>query len=95
MKYGILLHDPNDDVGVAVTDLADGEEIGSATLEGESTGPIHLVQNVPLGHKVALKDIPQHSQIREYGRTIGCASQPIKKGEHVHVHNIRTLRWSP
>jgi (2R)-sulfolactate sulfo-lyase subunit alpha len=93
MKYGILLHDRSDDVGVAVRDLKSGEEIGVATLEGEDSGMVRLAQDVPLGHKVALNDVAQNATVKEYGRAIGCATQEIKKGQHVHVHNIRTQRW--
>ena len=32
MKHGILMHEPDDDVGVAVADLAAGSDIGAVTL---------------------------------------------------------------
>ena len=67
MKYGILIHETQDDVGVAVMDLEAGSEIGVSSLEGQPAGSIKLVDNVPLGHKVALRDLPQDNQIIEYG----------------------------
>jgi len=93
MKYGILVHEPADDVGVAVMDLKAGDEIGAATLEGESLGSLKVTQDVPLGHKIAMRDLPQDKHIMEYGWEIGRATASIRCGEHVHVHNIRTLRW--
>lgn len=93
MKYGILMHEANDDVGVAVLDLTAGSEIGAATLEGTLIGSLVLTQDIPLGHKVAMRDMARDQQVIEYGRAIGCATQPIVRGEHVHIHNIRTLRW--
>ena len=93
MKYGILLHEADDDVGVAVMDLAAGSEIGAATLEGQSVGSIVVTQAIPLGHKVAMRDMAADKQVIEYGRAIGRATQAIARGEHVHVHNIRTMRW--
>ncbi len=94
MKKGILLHEATDDVGVAVMDLKVGEEIGVATLEGIDVKQIKLVSDVPLGHKVAMSDLAQDKHIVEYGRAIGYASAPIKAGEHVHIHNIKSLRWA-
>lgn len=93
MKYGILMHEADDDVGVAVLDLAAGSEIGAATLEGQPVGSVVVTQDIPLGHKVAMRDLAVDKHVIEYGREIGRATQAIKRGDHVHVHNIRTLRW--
>jgi len=94
MKKGILLHEAADDVGVAVMDLKAGEEIAVVTLEGQPVKDIRLVSDVPLGHKVATRDLAFDKPIREYGRTIGAATKVIAAGEHVHVHNIKSLRWA-
>ena len=42
------------------------------------------------GHKVALRDIKKGEDIIKYGYKIGHATEDIKKGEHVHTHNIKT-----
>lgn len=94
MKKGILLHEAADDVGVAVMDLKAGEEIAVVTLEGQPVKDIRLVSDVPLGHKVAMRDLALDKSIIEYGRTIGAATTAIAAGEHVHVHNIKSLRWA-
>ena len=44
-------------------------------------------------HKVALKDIKKGDTIWKYGQDIGIAKANIGKGEHVHVHNVKTKRW--
>lgn len=93
MNYGILIHEEQDDVGVAVLDLQAGTEIGAATLEGKLLGKVKVAQDVPLGHKIALRDLPADKHIIEYSRQIGRATQDIGTGEHVHVHNLKTLRW--
>jgi (2R)-sulfolactate sulfo-lyase subunit alpha len=93
MKYGILIHEKDDDVGVAVMNLAANTEIGAASLEGVHIGTFTLIENVPLGHKVALRALSQGKHVIEYGRTIGQAVQAIQAGAHVHTHNIKTLRW--
>jgi len=94
MKHGILLHEPNDDVGVAVADLKKGSVIGALTLEGKAAGKVTLLDNVPLGHKVALRDLPKDKPVLKYGRPVGKAVKPISRGAHVHVHNVKTLRWA-
>ena len=94
MKHGILMHEPDDDVGVAVEDLAAGSDVGAVTLEGKPVGTVTLLAAVPLGHKVAMKDITKDRDVIEYGRVIGVATQDARKGAHVHVHNIATKRWA-
>ena len=94
MTHAILLHEPADDVGVAVRDLKPGEEVGAVTLDGEPVGTVKLVSDVPLGHKVAMRGLAQGHKVIEYGRPIGGATQTIAQGEHVHTHNLRTLRWA-
>jgi (2R)-sulfolactate sulfo-lyase subunit alpha len=94
MTKGILLHEPDDDVGVAVMDLATGAEVEAVTLEGEPVTTVTLVSDVPLGHKVAMRDLPKDKHIIEYDEEIAYAYTAIKRGAHVHVHNIRSLRWS-
>jgi (2R)-sulfolactate sulfo-lyase subunit alpha len=94
MKHGILLHEFEDDVGVAVEDLKKGSKIGVVTLEGKAAGSIHLISDVPLGHKVAIRDLPKDKPVIKYGRPVGKAVAAIAKGAHVHTHNVKTLRWS-
>jgi (2R)-sulfolactate sulfo-lyase subunit alpha len=94
MKHGILLHEHDDDVGVAVEDLKKGSKIGVVTLEGEDAGAVKLLHDVPLGHKVAMRNLPKDKPVIKYGRPVGKAVEAIAKGEHVHTHNVKTLRWS-
>ena len=94
MKHGILMHEPDDDVGVAVEDLAAGAEVGAITLESKPVGTVTLINNVPLGHKVAMHDITSGKDVMEYGRVIAVALQGAPRGSHVHTHNIKTKRWT-
>jgi (2R)-sulfolactate sulfo-lyase subunit alpha len=94
MKHGILLHEPQDDVGVAVANLKKGASIGAVTLEGKRAGSVKLCDNVPLGHKVAMRDLPKDKPVVKYGRPVGKAVQAVPRGAHVHTHNVKTLRWS-
>ena len=94
MKKGILLHEAADDVGVTAMDLKSGEVVLAVTLEGEPVIEIKLVDDVPLSHKVAMRDLEVEKHVIEYGRPIGYASQSIARGAHVHTHNLKSLRWS-
>lgn len=94
MKKGILLHEASDDVGVAAADIKAGEEVQAVTLDGTPVAPVKAIEDVPLGHKIAMRDMQQDHHVQEYGRPIGYCSQPIKFGAHVHVHNIKSLRWA-
>ncbi len=94
MKHSILLHEHGDDVGVAVIDLKKGVTAGALTLEGKPAGSVKLLDNVPLGHKVAMREVAKDAAVMKYGREIGKALKPIAKGAHVHIHNLKTMRWS-
>ncbi|MEW6364697.1 MAG: UxaA family hydrolase [Acidobacteriota bacterium] len=94
MRHAILMHEADDDVGVAVRDIAAGEEVGAVTLEGQPVGMLNPVDSIPLGHKVSMRGIAQGAPVIEYGRPIGKATRPIAMGSHVHTQNLKTMRWS-
>jgi altronate dehydratase small subunit len=51
------------------------------------------VQNdIPYGHKIALRDIHIKEHIMKYGESIGFANREIPAGDYVHVHNMEALR---
>ena len=73
-----------DSVAVAVELLKAGETV---TVENAE---ITLLNDIPAGHKFALKDIPQNENIIKYAYPIGSAKCDIKKGEHIHTHNTKS-----
>jgi (2R)-sulfolactate sulfo-lyase subunit alpha len=93
MNHGILMHEADDDVGVTVMDLDSGSEVEAVTLDGQPVATIKVTEDVPLSHKIAIREIPEGKKVVEYGRPIGKATQPIPRGSHVHVHNLKSLRW--
>lgn len=94
MKKGILVHEADDDVGVATMDLTAGEVVSALTLEGRPVADVELADDVPLSHKVAMRPIDADRPVHEYGRPIGRATAAIARGAHVHTHNLRSQRWS-
>jgi (2R)-sulfolactate sulfo-lyase subunit alpha len=90
----LLVHDHKDNVGVVVVeDLAPGTEMLAVVTEDNSDFHIIAKQVVPIGHKVALKDLAMGDTVIKYGEDIGKVVAPIAKGEHVHTHNLKTKRW--
>ena len=88
-----LMHDAKDNVGVAVVDIKAGQEVQGAALHGDATVRVKAMMDIPLGHKIALRDCKPGDTIIKYGCDVGKVVAPIKTGEHVHVHNLKTKRW--
>jgi (2R)-sulfolactate sulfo-lyase subunit alpha len=90
----LLVHDKKDTVGVVVVeDLKAGTDMLCVVTHDNSSFNLTAKMDVPIGHKIALADIKNGDTIWKYGQDIGKAVADIKKGEHVHVHNIKTKRW--
>jgi (2R)-sulfolactate sulfo-lyase subunit alpha len=90
-----LVHHEGDSVAVATRDLEPGEVRG-AVMKGDSSKELTctLRDVVPLGHKFALVDLTEGADVIKYGVRVGVAAQPVSRGEYVHVHNMRSARWS-
>lgn len=78
----------NDNVIIALETLYPGDKINSELLKDNQQ--ITVLQEIPSGHKIAIKPILQGENIIKYGFPIGHASQAIQVGEHVHTHNVKT-----
>ena len=86
----IIIH-PSDNVGI----LIHGGNEGMAVKLPQPPGmEIVLKNQVPSGHKIALRNIPAGSAIVKSGQTIGLSLNDITEGEHVHVHNIKLIEES-
>ena len=90
----LLVHDKKDTVGVVVVENLKGATDMICVVTADNSS-FHLTSkmDVPIGHKIALTDIKNGDTIWKYGQDIGKAVADIKKGEHVHVHNVKTKRW--
>ena len=90
----IIIHDDKDNVGVVVIDLTKkDQEYSCWIMESDKTVKIQSINNIPLGHKIALKDFKVGDTILKYGHDIRKVVVSIKKGDHVHVHNVKTKKW--
>ncbi len=89
-----LMHDTRDDVAVTIRNVISGERVLVKAMDGQNIVRVTASENVPLGHKISVRDIEKGSIVIKYGHEIGVATQFIPKGAHVHVHNIKSARWS-
>lgn len=87
-----LSHKDGDYVAVAVKDVGPGPAtIGY--LDGTPSVDIEVKAEIPLGHKVALRDVTEGEDVIEYGVRTAIASADIQVGDYVHIHNVRSARW--
>ena len=76
---------PEDNVALAMTDLASGEEIRIGGL------CFPLAEPIPYRHKFAVLPMEPGTPVLKKGQQIGVATAEIRPGEHVHVHNMKGL----
>ena len=89
-----LVHEAADGVGVVVVEgLKADQEITGWVMKEDETVSVKILNDIPIGHKVALKDLASGDTVIKYNTDIGKVIAPIKKGEHLHVHNVKTKRW--
>jgi (2R)-sulfolactate sulfo-lyase subunit alpha len=88
------VHAASDTVGVVVVeDAVSGRELRGWIMETDETVTLRAADDIPLGHKVALRDVGNGETIVKYGHDIGRAVADIPRGGHTHVHNLKTKRW--
>jgi (2R)-sulfolactate sulfo-lyase subunit alpha len=94
MATHFIVHDKADTVGVVVVeDVKPGEDVTGWIMETDETITLRSQDAVPLGHKIALREIQSGETILKYGHDVGRAVADIGKGRHVHIHNMKTKRW--
>ena len=87
-----LAHNQGDDVAVAVRDTGPGEARAAYLDSGDRFG-LTARDAIPLGHKIALRDLAESEDVLEYGVLIGLTRGPVAAGQLVHTHNLRSARW--
>ena len=79
----IRIH-PNDDVAVALRDIAKNTEVEAAGKR------FVALDDIPMGHKMALRDLRAGENVRKYGSPIGHLTQDAPAGSWLHSHNVQT-----
>ena len=89
-----VLHDARDSVAVVVVEgVAAGTAMTGWIMDEDRMIDVTALQDIPIGHKVALADMAVGDTVLKYGIDMGKVVAPIRKGEHAHVQNIKTRRW--
>jgi len=89
-KKAILLN-KKDNVVTILSPICKGESI-EIVYNGEVVNKLIVLDDVEVYHKIALVPIEAGEHIYKYGEVIGKATQFIKVGQHVHIHNIESAR---
>jgi (2R)-sulfolactate sulfo-lyase subunit alpha len=94
MPTHFIVHDKADTVGVVVVEeLQSGTELTGWIMETDETITLKSLDSVPLGHKIALRDLEEGETVLKYGHDVGRTVSAIAQGRHVHTHNLKTKRW--
>ncbi len=83
MQDFVRIHE-DDNVAVALRPIAKGERLTVGKYQ------VTTLEEIPQGHKFALKEIAAGDPVTKYGFCIGLAKEAVAAGGWVHVHNIRT-----
>lgn len=85
-----LIIELKDNVAVVVDQISKGTEV-KYDLDNE-VNTIIAKDDIQIYHKIAVKDIEKGEPVVKYGEHIGLAGVDIKKGQHVHTHNVENHR---
>lgn len=90
-KLALKVDDLDNVATIFAENIRDGMTVVIRDKKGNEEQTV-VIGNVPYGHKIAVKHISEGEHIMKYGESIGAASTDIRKGEYVHIHNMKALR---
>ena len=94
MAVHFIVHDEGDSVGVVVVEgIKAGDSLSGWIMDQDKTISVKALNDIPIGHKLAIKPLGTNDTVIKYGVDIGRTVAPIQVGEHLHVHNVKTKRW--
>ena len=91
LKIALKVDDKDNVATIFANGITDGTEVEIRDKKG-NVDLVNVIGDIPYGHKTAVRDIKKDEAIMKYGESIGGASQDIKKGEYVHIHNMEARR---
>ena len=91
IKLALKVNDKDNVATIFANGITDGTEVEIRDKKGNAE-TVTVIGDVPYGHKIAVRDIKKGELINKYGEEIGIATQNIRKGDHVHIQNLDSLR---
>jgi (2R)-sulfolactate sulfo-lyase subunit alpha len=93
-QIDFIVHDEGDSVGVVVVEGVKAEgTLSGWIMDQDRIIEVRALSDIPIGHKVAIQALESGATVIKYGVDIGRTVAPIRVGEHLHVHNVKTKRW--
>jgi (2R)-sulfolactate sulfo-lyase subunit alpha len=94
MNIHFVVHDEADSVGVVVVEGVKARDtLTGWIMDQDKIISLQALEDIPIGHKLAIKPLAGDATVIKYGVDIGRAITPIPAGAHLHVHNVKTKRW--
>jgi (2R)-sulfolactate sulfo-lyase subunit alpha len=89
-----IVHDEKDNVGVIVVETVQaGKSLNGWVMANDESLTLVSGNDIPIGHKIALKDLSEGDTAVKYGEDIGRITAAVAVGGHVHTQNLKTKRW--
>jgi len=89
IQKAIMINE-KDNVATLLADVDKNDMI--QVMVGGSLKEVRMEGKIQFGHKFAIREINKGENVIKYGEHIGQATQDIEEGQHVHVHNVESLR---
>ena len=85
-----IIMNEKDNVATLLTDV-DKNDVVQVRVREKLT-EVRMQGKIQFGHKFAIREINKGENVIKYGEPIGQATQDIEEGQHVHIHNVESLR---
>lgn len=72
--------------------IAEGNPGDECQLRGQRSDTIILRAHIPYGHKIAITTLSAGDEVKKYNEVIGRMTQGAEPGDHIHVHNVESIR---
>ena len=92
MAQKAILIDEKDNVATVTSQIGSEKTVAVLNPEGTVVLEIQINEDIRFGHKITVENLDAGVNIVKYGEVIGVSSQPIKKGQWVHTHNVKSVR---
>lgn len=89
-----IVHEADDNVGVVVVEgISAGQTLAGWVMATDESPSVVAGADIPIGHKVAVRDLSSGDTAVKYGEDIGKIVADVPRGGHVHTQNLKTKRW--